>query len=74
MKLLSYEEFEKTLTDEQKKRSRKLFLKFFGEYLDKKPILCGPEGRAAAKGPEALAEYYKDGEKYMKKVSLDDWD
>jgi len=65
-------ELEKLMTPEQKKKAKEMYDKYYGiPYGDKKPILCGPEGRAQANG--TLDEYYKDGEKYLKEVDLKDF-
>jgi len=66
-------ELEKLMTPEQKKKAKEMYDKYYGiPYGDKEPILCGPEGRAEAKG--TLKEYYEDGEKYLVEVDLEDWD
>jgi len=68
-------ELEKKMTPEQKKKAKEMYDKYYGiPYGNKEPILCGPEGRAQAKGPEALKAYYADGEKYLVEVDLEDWD
>jgi len=67
-------ELEEMMTPEQKKKAKEMYDKYYGiPYGDKEPIYCGPEARAMAKEPEALKEYYKDGEKYLVEVDLEDF-
>jgi hypothetical protein len=75
MKIKHISELEKMMTPEAKKISAELFKKYYTDLFgDCEPILCGPEGRAAAKGPEALKKYYEECEDYNKPIDMDDWD
>ena len=74
--MMSYEEFEASLSPEVKERCKKAFEGFKQEMLSKgidmsKPLLCGPEARAWANGTQD--QYYKDNEKYLRKVNLKDF-
>lgn len=76
LKMQTYEEFEASLSPEVKERCKKAFEGFKQEMLSKgidmsKPLLCGPEARAWANGTQD--QYYKDNEKYLRKVNLKDF-
>ena len=74
MKIRHVSEIRKMMTEEQKKESDENYEKFYGPYKDLKPLLCGPEARAAVKGTKALEEYYAEDEDWLNPVDLEDFE
>lgn len=73
-KMQSYAEFEASLTPEERAKAKAEYDQIMAPFAGQEPLLCGPEGRAATEGPEALTAYYKEGETYMRKVAICDFD
>lgn len=71
-KVMTIQEFNASLTEEIKERSKAKLDEILGDLRHSSPILCGPEGRAAAAGK--LDEYYADCEKYNKLVDISYFD
>ena len=67
-------ELEKKMSSEDKKRSKEMYDKFYGiPFGQLDPVYCGPEARARVKGPEALKAYYKEADKYLVEVDIEDF-
>ena len=74
IKMQSYADFEASLSPEVRANAKAECDAIMAPFEGQEPLLCGPEGRAAAEGPEALAAYYKEGGTHLRKVPLWDWE